>query len=80
MKWSGMQLHAHYHTDYSQFVNHPVPLEETKQMTDYNYTLKTTGMFKVVIVANWKDVCLRNTSKSIHTILKYCQYYDFVDR
>ena len=37
-------------------------------------------MFKVPIASNCKDVCLQNTSKPIHTILKYGYYYDFMDR
>ena len=35
---------------------------------------------KVSIAANWKGVCLQNTSKSFHIILHYSDYYDFMDR
>ena len=35
---------------------------------------------KVTIAANWKGICLQNTSKPHLTILKYGVYYDFMDR
>ena len=44
-----------------------------------NIDITTLEQFKVPIAANWKGVCLQNTSKPHSYILKY-DYYDFMDR
>ena len=40
-----------------------------------------TAGIKVPIAAIYNNVCLQNTNKSqFHIILKYGDYYDFMDR
>ena len=41
---------------------------------------KILSSVKVPIAPKYKGVCLQNTSKPIHTILKYGDCYDFMDR
>ena len=37
-------------------------------------------LFKVLIAANWKMFVYKTQVNPIHTILKYGDYYDFMDR
>ena len=39
-----------------------------------------TVAVKVPIAPNYKGVCLQKKVNPIHTILKYGDYYDFMDR
>ena len=51
-----------------------------KRRFDNAVTIRVNQAVKVPIAANWKGVCLQNSSNPIHTILKYGDFYDFMDR
>ena len=51
----------------------------TKHLLTHCHTMSHFDALKVPIVPNYKGVCLKKMNP-IHTILKYGDYYDFMDR
>ena len=54
---------------------------ENKSHQQNHLFSRDQNFFKVPIAANWKGVCVQNSSKlhSYH-LKKYGDYYDFLDR
>ena len=53
--------------------------DEQKDGTNFCFRL-SYRLIKVPIAPNYEGVCLQMQVNLIHTILKYGDYYDFMDR
>ena len=51
-----------------------------KRNSRYSNIDTVMGLIEDPVVANYKDVCLQNTSESHSHHLKYGIYYNFIDR